>query len=198
MLNNQKLGAKRIFILSGVSFVLSLCFVLAVVWYERRQSVTLGGDFTLNHLGQSWTLSQHAKKLNLVYVGYVKCPDVCPMTLSFASQGFKKLSEKELVKTQFIFISVDVEHDTPESVAVYATQFFPAFVGLTGTQASIDKTVASIGASYMVEKDPKSYLGYSVAHSDRVFILNKDAEVIDSISNLRSAEVLIQKIKEHL
>jgi len=158
----------------------------------------MGGDFTLNHRGKDWNLNQNAKKLNLVYVGYAKCPDVCPMSLSYASQAFRKLSAEDLEKVQFIFISVDVEHDTATAVADYAAAFFPQFVGLTGKKEQIDQTVSSIGASYMVEKDAKSYLGYSIAHSDRIFFLNKKGSVVDTLPGLRSDQDLLEKLKELL
>lgn len=188
---------KEFLVVVFVSMVLSALAVGGVVWYGSR-SPTRGGDFTLNYVGKDWTFSQNAKKLNLVYVGYSKCPDVCPMSLSYAAQAFRKLSAEDLEKVQFIFISVDVEHDTPEDVALYAKQFFPQFVGLTGTRASIDQTITAIGASYMIEQDTKSYLGYSIAHSDRIFFLNKKGFVIDTLPGLRSDEPLIQKVKENL
>ena len=38
--------------------------------------------------------------------------------------------------------------------------------------AGIDLAIKPFGASYMVEENPKSYLGYSIAHTDRIFVLN--------------------------
>lgn len=188
---------KELLLITLVSLILSAAIVSGVVWYGSR-TPTMGGDFTLNYRGKDWNLSQNAKKLNLVYVGYAKCPDVCPMSLSYAAQAFRKLQVEDLEKVQFIFISVDVDNDTPDSVADYADQFFSQFVGLTGTRGPIDQTIGAIGASYMVEKDPKSYLGYSIAHSDRIFFLNKKGIVIDTIPGLRSDEVLLEKLKEYL
>lgn len=184
-------------ILVVVSLILSGLIVGGVLWYGN-QTPKMGGDFTLNHRDQDWTLSQNAKKLNLVYVGYAKCPDVCPMSLSYASQAFRKLAIEDLEKVQFIFISVDADNDTATSVSDYATQFFPQFVGLTGTREAIDRAIGPIGASYLVEKDPKSYLGYSISHSDRIFFLNKKGFVVDTIPGLRSDEALLQKLKENL
>lgn len=188
---------KEFLIVVLISMALSALVVTGVIWYGSQRP-SQGGDFTLIHRGQNWNLSQNAKKLNLVYVGYAKCPDVCPMSLSYASQAFRKLSAEDLEKIQFIFISVDAENDTAENVADYASQFFPQFVGLTGKKEDIDKTVFSIGASYMVEKDAKSYLGYSIAHSDRIFFLNKKGFVIDTLPGLRSDQALLEKLKEIL
>jgi len=168
-----------------------------MVWREMRGPV-LGGDFTLNYDGQEWSFSKNARALNLLYIGYVKCPDVCPMRMSYLAQAFHHLSAEQLKKVQMIFVSVDFAHDRPHSVAEYARQFNPQFVGLTGTKADIQKTVDLFGASFMVEKDPKSYLGYSIVHTDRIFFLDDDGTVIDSVSSPQSYTEILDKIKEHL
>lgn len=174
------------FILTGALF--------GFLWYSNRPP-QLGGNFTLNHNGQPWAFSDHAKKLNLLYIGYAKCPDVCPMALSYSAQAIQQLSPGEAEKIQFIFISVDAAHDTAEAVATYAKQFHPHFIGLTGAQVDIDKAVRALGASYLVEENKNSYLGYSIAHTDRVFILNKKGYVIDSVPSPRSADEILVKIK---
>ncbi len=188
---------KEFLIVVLISLALSALVVSGVIWYGSRPP-SLGGDFTLSYRGQNWNLVQQSKKLSLVYVGYAKCPDVCPMSLSYASQAFRKLTAEDLEKIQFIFISVDVENDTATSVADYASNFFPEFIGLTGNKESVDQVVSSIGASYMIEKDPKSYLGYSIAHSDRIFFLNKKGFVVDTLPGLRSDQALLDKLKELL
>lgn len=178
--------------LAAVSVAMGL-----VLWSATKEPRS-GGDFSLQFKDQSWTLSKNAKPLNLLYIGYAQCPDVCPMSLSFSASAFKKLSEKEKNNVQLVFVSVDAEHDTPEAVATYAAQFFPEFIGLTGTREQIDQTIKPFGASYIVEKDAKSYLGYSIAHTDRLFFLDKKGYVIDYIPNPRSSEMILEKIKEHL
>lgn len=185
-------------ILIGLSLALTMTTLFLGWLFSAQQGPTLGGDFTLNHNGSEWNFREHAKKVNLLYVGYAKCPDVCPMALSFTAQALRELNESELGKVQFIFISVDSKNDTPESVATYARQFNSSFIGLTGPADRIDATIKMFGASYMIEEDAKSYLGYSIAHTDRIFILNKKGRVVDSISNPRSAEEITQKIKENL
>ena len=137
---------KEFLIVVLISLVLSAMVVSGVVWYGSKRP-TQGGDFTLNHRGRDWTLSENAKKVNLVYVGYAKCPDVCPMSLSYASQAFRQLSAEQLKDIQLIFISADVENDTAEGVADYAANFFPQFIGVTGKVVDSDRTITAIGAS---------------------------------------------------
>lgn len=188
---------KKQFLTALAAAILGVGAVFATMWYVNRPPV-LGAPFTLNHQGQPWDFSQHAKKLNILYIGYAKCPDVCPMALSFTAEALQKLSDKERQKTQMVFISVDAANDTAESVAVYAQQFDPQFVGLTGTQEQIDQAIKAFGASYIVEKNEKSYLGYSIAHTDRLYLLNKKGHVIETIASPRSADEILQQIKEIL
>jgi len=180
-----------------ISAIAALVLLTLVIWYAQKKPV-IGGDFQLNFRGQQWIFDQNKKQINLLYVGYAKCPDVCPMSLSYSAQAFLKLTSEELNLVQLIFVSVDHENDTAENVADYAAQFFPRFIGLTGTKQQIDFTVNLFGASYILEKNPKSYIGYSIAHTDRIFILNNKGILIDSISSPRSADEIYNKIKENL
>lgn len=179
------------------SAALAIGLLFALNWYQNRQP-ELGGDFPANYNGTSWKFSDDPKKVNLLYFGYTKCPDVCPMALSFTAQAFKDLSDKGKQNVRVIFVSVDVAHDTPANVATYAQQFDPAFIGLSGTKENIDAVVNKFAASYIEETNEKSYLGYSISHTDRIYFLNKKGIVLDTLPNPRSAESIVAKIKEHL
>lgn len=181
----------------GASFLAAALIMAGLIWYGTRVPER-GGDFTLKNQQGDWQFTSHAKKLNLFYVGYAKCPDVCPMTLSYLADALKDLNEAERQKVQVVFLSVDTEHDTAESVAVYATQFNRDFIGLTGSKEQVDQAMRLVGASYIYETDAKSYLGYSISHTDKVFFLNKKGVVIDEEAMVRSKEVLTEKIRSHL
>ncbi|MBX3040954.1 MAG: SCO family protein, partial [Bdellovibrionaceae bacterium] len=89
-------------------------------------------------------------------------------------------------------------NDKPDEVAEYAAQFFPEFLGLSGSREEIDKTVFLFHASYIVEKDPKSYLGYSIAHTDRLFFLDQKGQVVAMLASPKSADDILKLIKENL
>lgn len=188
---------KHIILASIVSTALALALLAGLIWYSQRPP-ELGGTFSANLNGQIWNFNDDPKQLTLLYIGYAKCPDVCPMALSYSSQAFASLSEKEKNKVRLVFVSVDYEHDTAASVATYAQQFNPGFIGLTGSKEQIDNVVNTFKASYIVEKDAKSYLGYSISHTDRIYFLNKKGIVLDTLANPRSAESIVEKIKENL
>jgi protein SCO1/2 len=183
-------------ILSAVLLLLAIGIVY-IIWKSSRPP-EFGGDFNLTYEGQPWSFSANAKKLNLIYFGYAKCPDVCPLSLNYTGLAFKKLNPEELKNVRLLFLSVDQAHDDPVAVADYARNFFPDFIGLSGSKQQIDDTIKLYPASYIYEEDPKSYLGYSISHTDRLFFLDRNGIMIDSLPNPRDAETIYSKIKEHL
>ena len=187
---------KQLIIAVIVAALLAIAVTFGIKY--AQQGPTLGGDFTLTHRTESFHFAEKAKALNILYIGYAKCPDVCPMALSHTAQAIKEASEKERSKVQMIFISVDAANDTADAVATYAEQFNPTFIGLTGTKEQIDAAIKLFGASYIIEENKKSYLGYSIAHTDRLYFLDKKGRMLDMIPSPRSSEEILQKMKELL
>jgi protein SCO1/2 len=181
-----------------IVIVLGAIYFGFTLW-QTMKGPKFGGDFALTYKGQSWTFAAEPKKLNLIYFGYTKCPDVCPMSLAYAGAAFRMLKSDELENVRFIFLSVDHSHDKPDDVANYAVNFFPTFIGLSGSKEQIDKAIGLFSASYVLEEDPKSYLGYSISHTDRIFLLKSNGVVIDSIVGSKSgSDAIYKKIKENI
>lgn len=175
-----------------------VCGFLGYLIWNHFKSPDFGGDFTLTYQAQPWKFSQEPPPLTLLYFGYAKCPDVCPMTLSYAGGAFRQLDEKQLKQTRLVFVSVDQKHDNPQDVADYAKNFFESFIGLSGSQEQIDSAIKLFPASYIVEDKPKSYLGYSISHTDKIFFLNRRGRVVDSLQSPRDSEMIYKKIQENL
>lgn len=197
--SSPRISMKTVLQALGISVILAVGLVtVLVILMQEQVEPSYGGDFTLSYQDEPWSLSDHSKKLNVLYIGYAKCPDVCPMSLSVAAQAFQKLSDKELKNVQLIFVSVDHENDTDAEVAHYAQQFFPEFVGLSGTEEQLKKTVSQFYSSYLREEDPSSYLGYSIAHTDRLYFLNSKGMVQASIPNPRNVDEIFKMIRTKL
>lgn len=180
-------------IIGGISLAALVALALAVFFYQRE--IADGGDFELTYRNAPWRFSDHAKEINLLYIGYARCPDVCPMTLSHVAQAFKKLTPAEQQKVSFLFLSVDRDHDNPDDVATYAAQFNPSFLGLSGSRAQVDQVSRLYHASYIIDTDPNSRLGYSISHADRIHFLNQDGKVLTKIQSALSADEIVAALK---
>lgn len=187
---------KSVFALFGISIVLMLS--IAGYAYFKMQPPKAGGDFTLKFKEQSWNFNAQKKRLNLLYFGYTVCPDVCPMALSAAADAISKLEPETRSQIQFIFVNVDSENVEETSAANYVTNFNPDFIGLGGNKSEIRRVLDLYGASFIEEKNPNSYLGYSISHTDRLFFLDELGQVVDTISNPSSSDIIYKKIKENI
>ncbi|MFC6750014.1 SCO family protein [Deinococcus aquaticus] len=77
--------------------------------------------------------------MRLVFYGFVRCPDVCPVTLASLKNSVAALSPEQRARVQVQFVTVDPGNDTPAVVRAYLDRFDPAFTGLTGKAATIDE-----------------------------------------------------------
>lgn len=107
-------------------------------------------------------------KPTLVYFGFTKCPDVCPLTMSRLASFYDKLAEPEAL--QVVMVTVDPT-DTPEITNTYARSFNPNFIGLSGSNSQLAEAWQAfyIGAR---ELEDGSYL-----HPDAVIVLDSDAQM---------------------
>ncbi|WP_261664567.1 SCO family protein [Deinococcus sp. Marseille-Q6407] len=93
----------------------------------------------LDDRGQPANLNDSHGKLRLVFYGFVRCPDVCPATLSVLSRTYGGLRPQLKDKVLVQMVSVDPANDRPEVLRQYLDRFDPAFAGLTGDTAAIDR-----------------------------------------------------------
>jgi len=125
-----------------------------------------GERFTLDDLKGHWTFA---------FFGYTHCPDVCPTSLGMLAQVMRSL-EKTTPPEQMpqgLFVSVDPQRDTPETLAKYVAYFYPEFIGATGDSAQIDALTHQLGVLY-IRKQGDSAGDYLFDHSAAIVLLDPD------------------------
>lgn len=110
---------------------------------------------------------------SLLFFGFTRCPDACPVTMSALAQTRKLLADlPEGLRPRVVMISVDPERDTPERLAAYVKAFDPSFSGATGTKAAIDELAQRMGV--LVAPRPLDGDDYTVDHTTSVFLIGPD------------------------
>jgi len=189
-----------------ILLVLTLCLLagLALAFVLRPQPVEtriamgdtrLGGDFTLTSAQGPVSLSDFRGKVSVIYIGYASCPDVCPTALAVLTQSLKQLDAEEREQVQGIFISVDPERDTPEKLAEYAAFFSPKIIGVTGSQDHIDQVVRQYGAFYRKVEMKDSAMGYAVDHSSRLYLIDREGRLVQTLLHNSSPQELTQGLQ---
>lgn len=147
---------------------------------QPAQSETMGPigfDYTLTDQdGESFKRSQLDGQYQLVYFGFTYCPDICPVELTRISEAMKALGA-DAAKVTPVFISVDPVRDTPEVLQPYLSNYHDRFVGLTGTEAQIDKVIESYKV-YAKKVDDPNHAEYMVDHSSFIYLIDPQQELL--------------------
>jgi protein SCO1 len=153
----------------------------------------IGGPFTLvDDTGATVTEKDIAGKPHVMYFGYTFCPDVCPTTLLDLSRWIKKLGP-DADRLNYVFVTVDPERDTVQSIHAYLSSFDKHIRGYTGTPAGI----AQIAKEYRVyyKKVPTEDGGYTMDHSAVIYLMGPDGKLVTVIRYQEDDASAIGKLK---
>ena len=148
-------------------------------------------DFTGKGTNGAVSLKSFEGKNKIIYFGYTTCPDVCPATLGILSGVLNEIKRDDIV---VIFVTLDPERDEPKNVDEYAKYFYPNSYGIV--LDDLPKVAKSYGVKYQKVLLEKSVMGYSVAHSSSLYVLDKNDKFVAEISNLTAQN--IKKTLENL
>ncbi|CAG0936259.1 SCO1 protein [Thermoflexales bacterium] len=132
-------------------------------------------DFTLiDETGRPFQLSDLRGQWILLAYGYTHCPDVCPLTLSYL-RDVKQIVDPNGDRVQVVFVTIDPERDTPDSMRRYVGHFDKLFdqkfKGLSGTPEEIAAAAQLYQVKYE-KKETGSADGYSMAHTAEVYLID--------------------------
>jgi protein SCO1 len=153
----------------------------------------IGGSFTLvDDTGTTVTEKTIAGKPYVMYFGYTFCPDVCPTTLLDLSRWIKKLGP-DADRLNYVFVTVDPERDTVQSMHAYLSSFDKHIRGYTGTPGEI----AQIAKEYRVyyQKVPTGDGGYTMDHSAVIYLMGPDGKLVTVIPYQENDTSAIAKLK---
>lgn len=108
--------------------------------------VLAAADFALvDHNGRPVTLESFRGHPVLLFFGFTRCPDVCPLTLAKLSRAAQRAG-RPARDARILLVTVDPERDTPGVLRAYVERFGPGVVGLTGDPAALEEARRGYGA----------------------------------------------------
>jgi protein SCO1 len=156
----------------------------------------IGGPFRLTDQNGAAVTEQDFKgKTFLVFFGFTHCPEVCPTTLFDISEVMRKLGD-DADRTAVVFITVDPERDTPESIKDYLASFDPRIHGLTGDAAAL----AAVAKAYRVyyKKVPLEGGDYTMDHTAIVYLMDKEGRFVSPFNMKRTAADAAADLRKYL
>jgi protein SCO1 len=182
--------------LLGFSAAVLCILYVASFWGPVHRAVAttqIGGPFTLvDDTGAAVTEKTIAGKPYVMYFGYTFCPDVCPTTLLDLSRWIRKLGP-DADRLNYVFVTVDPERDTVQSMHAYLSSFDKRIRGYTGTPAEI----AQIAKEYRVyyKKVPTEDGGYTMDHTAVLYLMGLDGKLVTVIPYQEDDTSAIAKLK---
>ncbi len=168
------LGAAAAWLTDSVKLTRSAQATEGLLWPPPK---TLEGFALLDQSGAPFTPERLTGKWSVLFFGFTHCPDICPSTLRL----LEKASPAFPADTQVVFVSVDPERDTPETVAQYVRFFHPGFIGVTGTPESMAEFTRSVGVLSM-RTEADEHGNYSVDHSAALFLVDPRRRLVGIVT----------------
>ncbi len=154
---------------------------------------SIGGDFTLvDQDGKTVTDETYRGQYRLMFFGYTFCPDVCPTALGTIGAALEQLPPEVVRRTTPIFISVDPQRDTPETLKAYVANFHPRTVALTGSKEQIAETAKTFRVYYAKAETKDG--PYLMDHSSIIYFMGPDGEFITHFNHMTPPEQMAETI----
>jgi protein SCO1 len=158
---------RRGFLLGAASFAL-----VGGAAAQRREADPLagrfGGPFQLtDHTGKRVTERDFLGSFMLVYFGFTRCVDACPIDMPNLVHALEDIAPLDQ-RVRPVFITVDPD-DTPELLSAYVSSLHPRLVGLTGSDAELSAVARAYRVHrYRVERQSRTGPRFWAAPPDRV------------------------------
>ena len=154
---------------------------------------SFGGPFTLvGPDGKPFSSAKLTAKPYAIYFGFTRCGDVCPTTLS----RLVKLRKESAGEKAFniVFVTIDPAHDGPKEVGQYAGLFNSPIIGLTGSQAEIDRVKKQYGIFAQPSAHPMA--GKEMEHSAAVLLFDRNGKFVTTIASDEPDPEALAKLKK--
>ena len=111
---------------------------------------------------------------SLVFFGFTRCPDICPLTLQLLADARAQLDTRGSggVSPQIVLVSVDPTFDTPDRLAAYAAHFGDDVIGVTADDDSLAAFAQQLGVLY--QRVDLGEGAYTLDHSGAVLLIDPD------------------------
>ena len=123
--------------------------------------------------------SSFSGKWSMVFFGFTRCPDICPITLAVLRDTLNMMSGDKLTAEPFeiVFVTVDPNRDTPEVLQPYLGSFDTNVRGITGDLTPILELTRELGIVVAYNADEDNPADYSVDHTSSILLVDPESRI---------------------
>jgi len=169
-------------------------------WFTKRESAAaltpgapLGGSFALvDDKGEPVTEAIFRGKPSITLFGYTHCPDICPTSLSEMTRWADELGP-DADKLSFVFVTVDPERDTPQTMHEYVTAFTDRIIGISGDPAKVHAMVKDY--KIYSRKVPLDDGDYTMDHTASMILQDAEGNFVGTVDSAESHDAGLAKLR---
>lgn len=167
------MAERRILLLIG-GIAAAVVLVLSAVMFVQTGSGTdmhrIGGPFAMTEMTERPVTDADLKgKPTALFFGFTRCPAVCPVTLQVLTNVLGRMGA-DADRLNVVFVTVDPERDTPESMRQYLGSFDSRIRGFTGTQAQLTAMASAFKVQF--RRVPLDGGDYTMDHTAAVMLFD--------------------------
>ncbi|VFU10223.1 SCO family protein [Methylocella tundrae] len=200
MLTKVMTKASRQFLFIAVALALGLMVLGGLAFRNLADNgaqgvAAIGGPFAMTAQdGRALTDADLKGHPTLIFFGYTHCPDFCPTTLTQISSVFKEMGPDK--KIEALFVTIDPQRDTPDTMKTYLESFDPRIIGLSGNEAQ----TRAIAKAYKVyfKKEGADNGDYTMDHTGVVYLMDKNGRFVSAFNLDRPAKQAADELTRYL
>jgi len=156
-------------------------------------NVNIGGSWTLiNEKGETETDQSYKGQFVVYYFGYTNCPEVCPTSLRKMAKAIDLLKAKTRIPA-FLFISLDPERDSPDTVGRYTKLFHTDIHALVVPAPALPQFLKQF--KLFSTKMPTEG-GYNLDHTNYMYLMSPEGKLLTVLGYDLTAEAVAARIEQ--
>ena len=197
------MASRGAFIAGATAFLIGAAGLAGAAFYlsapapeTARQASTVGGAFSLvDQDGRPVTEAALKGKPTVIFFGFTHCPDICPTAMYEITQAFEALGP-DAEKAQALFMTVDPERDTPETLKQYLSSFSPRIRGLSGSPDQVKGAIKAFRV--YAKKVPLKDGDYTMDHTAVVYLMDRNGAFVAPLNLKREPKDVAAELRRYI
>ncbi len=150
--------------------------------------------------GKTVTAADYRGQVVILYFGFTRCPDICPLTMQNAARVLARMGALAS-RMRVLFVTIDLDYDTLPRLKSYLANFGapPEIDGLRGTPAELAHLARRYAVEYQAPASPDAPDPVSkITHSSAVYVFDSRGRAEQILSTMGGAGADIPAITADL
>jgi protein SCO1/2 len=159
--------------------------------------LALGGDYALiDQFGNPRTQADPDARAQLVFFGYINCPDICTAAMPMMAEVTEALAA-DGIKVTPVMITIAPDQDNVDTMAEPLAALHPDYIGLTGDTAALAQAYKAFSVEITpLFQDPEH--GWIYAHGSFIHLLDGNGDILTLLPPILGVEQATDIARKYL